>query len=220
MKERIVKPFGVIERIDYGFTTTDFNFNLFFKNKEFVTLKQIHSDIVLLADRNEENLREGDGVISLKRGLYSVVKTADCYPLLFYDIEQGFSGFLHVGWRGLYKRIIKKFVEKLEQRGFCIKESTFFLIGPGICGNCYEVGEDVYELFYEENFCSSCFRKKNKGNKFFLDIKNGIYSELNLVGVNKRNIYDSKICNFENHHFYSYRRGDKGKRIYSFIAVL
>ena len=218
MNESIAKPFGEIYGVDYGFTKISFDFDDFFKNKEYVTLKQVHSNTVYFINNKEKDIREGDGIFTTKKNLYSAIKTADCYPLLFYDLEQRFSGALHIGWRGLSKRIILSLYKTLSINGFSIKSTTKFLIGPGICGKCYEVGKELNKIFSKIDLFKNCLKEKN--SKYYLDIKCGIINELLSVGVKVQNIYNSKICNFESKDFFSYRRGDKGKRIYSFIAIL
>ncbi len=218
MDELIERPFGKILGIDYGFTKIPFDFDSFFKDKEYVTLKQVHSNVVHFINDEEKDLHEGDGIFTTRKNLYSIIKTADCYPLLFYDLEQGFSGALHVGWKGLSKRIIVSLYKIISSNGFSIKSTTKFLIGPGICGKCYEVGKELNKIFTRVDLFKNCVKEKN--SKYYLDIRCGIMNELLNLGVENKSIYDSKICNFESEDFFSYRRGDKGKRIYSFIAIL
>ena len=78
---------------------------------EFSTLKQIHSDRVLIADRPGA-LGEGDALVTHHPDLAVSIRTADCYPILLADAKNRAVAAIHAGWRGTAAGIIQKTLEK------------------------------------------------------------------------------------------------------------
>jgi Uncharacterized conserved protein len=84
------------------------------------TLKQIHSDRVVLLD--EEIQEEGDAIITTRKNFPIGVRTADCVPLAF--LGERAVGVVHAGWRGIKAGIVERFLEKflpIERAHFAAK---------------------------------------------------------------------------------------------------
>lgn len=120
------------------------------KPEQCAMMKQIHSDIVLAATRSlSEESAEGfsacDGLIAAPNGKIDTlgVKTADCVPILLYDVKNGFAAALHAGWRGTVVGIAEKAVRKMRALG--ADGRIIAAIGPRIGVCCYEVGRTVYD---------------------------------------------------------------------------
>ena len=204
------------ENYEIGFSNKYFDFSDFFKGKQYAILKQVHSDIVLNVEEPFSG-REGDGLITDKENIYLIIKTADCYPLIFYNKEADFIGAVHSGWRGTYKNIIKSFKKKALEYApeTMVKKYTKIIVGPGICGNCYEIKEDVLLFFKEAGFKDNIFKIKDK--KIFLDVRKAIHHRLLAEGFKSENIDDINLCTFEDNSLFSYRKNKTDKRLYNFI---
>jgi len=70
------------------------------------TLRQIHSDIVVYADR-DGCLAEGDALLSDTPGRLIGVKTADCLPILLVDERRRAVAAVHAGWRGAVTGVVQ-----------------------------------------------------------------------------------------------------------------
>lgn len=81
---------------------------------------------------------EADAVITDTPGLLIAVRTADCVPILV--VGDGVVGAIHAGWRGLAAGVIPA---AMEQMRFC--GALTAVVGPSICQDCYEVGEEVVD---------------------------------------------------------------------------
>ncbi len=121
-----------------------------------VTLRQIHSDIVRIADGPHRRAsREpdgalrlgGDALITARPGLLLVVQTADCLPILLVDPEQRVVANVHAGWRGTLARIVAKTIGQMQARFGVEPRRLRAAIGPGIHACCYEVGREIYERY-------------------------------------------------------------------------
>ena len=196
---------------------TDLPFKIFFSAKSgrqmveslglkpIAHLKQVHSAIIYRVDNELDAELEGDGLISNSPDLYLAVKVADCYPVFLLDPVNKAFGVVHAGWRGSYKGIVKLAVQKMGSEFGTKPENLFVVIGPGICGSCYEVSHDVAAKFD--------FGVVQKDGHIYLDLNAFNIHELNEIGVPRPNILDSPFCTYEREDlFWSYRRHGQRKR--------
>ncbi len=176
----------------------------------FYTMDQVHGNRVQwIRDAKDgiNEVKECDGLVTTEEGVGLCVLTADCVPLLFSSLNSPLKGVLHCGWRGLEKGIINRLFVLLELEGFNHPEELFFVIGPSICGNCYEVGREF------ERYSLSRFLER-KGGKLHLSLQKVIKERLSERGVLEENIKLIPFCTYENADlFYSYRKGDKERQV-------
>lgn len=88
-----------------------------------------------------------DGHATSSAGVLMTVTVADCTPVYLIDPAQGGMALLHAGWRGASSRILERGVRLLAGRTGADVEELVMHCGVGICGNCYEVGSEVFEAF-------------------------------------------------------------------------
>lgn len=89
---------------------------------------------------------EADAQVSTMRSHALGMFAADCLPVLLADDEAGVIGAAHCGRRGLMQGVIDKTVEAMCAKGAQASRMTAIL-GPCICGDCYEVGEEIARDF-------------------------------------------------------------------------
>ena len=80
---------------------------------------------------------EADGQVVAEGGVAGLVFVADCLPVALRG--PGGVAMLHCGWRGLAAGIVAKGVEAVG--------ATDAAIGPGIGPCCFEVGDEVLDVF-------------------------------------------------------------------------
>jgi YfiH family protein len=129
-----------------------------------VTLRQIHSNRVVLADAaqagRERPLKAGapsdrssslgckaDGLMTDEPGLLLGVQTADCVPVLVADRKRRAVAAFHAGWRGTVQRIVESGVGRMRLEFGSQPEDLMAAIGPGIGACCYAVGDEVLSGF-------------------------------------------------------------------------
>jgi hypothetical protein len=171
------------------------------------TLKQIHSNLVLLAD-HPGLVGEGDALITREPGLAVSIRTADCYPILLADTRNRAIAAIHAGWRGTAMQIVLKTLEKMKSEFATQPSDVFAAIGPGIGVCCYEVGEDVSSQF-------------GFAVRTHLDLASENRKQLESVGVPAQNIEALGVCTFcDAERFFSYRREkEKAGRMTSFVML-
>lgn len=112
-------------------------------------LDQVHSADVVTADGIGWGGAAGptaDASVSPDGSQPLAVLVADCLPVLFVDGLTGATAAAHAGRRGLLDGVLENTVDALEALRPAGARGTFGMkawIGPGVCGRCYEVPEDM-----------------------------------------------------------------------------
>jgi len=174
-------------------------------DKDIYTLKQTHSDRVILLENIKTEQKEGDAIITTLRGVKIGVRTADCVPIAL--LGSNAVGVIHAGWRGLKSGIIEKAIRVFE-RFEEIKDLTAFL-GPSARACCYQVGEEFKELFLRIHY---------KNGAFFLDTQEEALAQLKSLGVRK--VVRLSSCTICNTKYPSYRRDKTKERLITYAMLL
>lgn len=206
-------------------------------SKALVTLRQIHSDIIHRIDVAPVEPLHGDGLITATPGLLIAIQTADCLPVILVDPKHHAVGVFHAGWRGTVKRIVEKGVGQMTLHFGSRSRDLKAVIGPGIQGCCYEVGEEVRTKFESQfAYADKLFREVKDSDpvrekypllfmtmrapghseeklpkRIYLDLVEANRQQLLAAGVPKKNIEASPLCtNCNTDLLFSYR-AEKGK---------
>jgi polyphenol oxidase len=83
-------------------------------------------------------LPEADAVVTVGTGAAAGVLVADCVPVLLADPARDVVAAVHAGRRGLAAGVLSAAVEAMERWG-ARRDHLAAVIGPAICGACYEV---------------------------------------------------------------------------------
>lgn len=180
----------------------------------------------------ERDYRDVDGLISNVPGLVLCVFWADCIPVLLLDPVRRAVGAVHSGWRGTVGKIAARAVREMGEAYGSNPEDIIAAVGPGICGDCYEVSEDVAEAFQEafpsEKARDSVVRPAMpspsgnfSGRKYYVDLWEANRLILMEAGLLERNIHISGICTKCNPDvFFSHRQmGERRGLNAAFLAL-
>jgi hypothetical protein len=120
------------------------------RDTPLVTLRQIHSNVLVLAGTQEaarELPNKADGLLTDQPGLLLGIQTADCIPVLVADRKRRAAAAFHAGWRGTVKRIVESGIGRMRLEFGSCPEDLVAAIGPCIGACCYAVGEEVLSSF-------------------------------------------------------------------------
>ena len=182
--------------------------NLDIKNAAFQN--QMHTSNVAVITKGskfvgkidkEDVIQNNDAMITNEKNIIITAWGADCTPVYFYDKENKVIALAHSGREGTKKNIVKNVIEKLINRYSSNPKYIIAVLGPGICGNCYQINNKIATEFESEFIFEN-----DKG--IFLDIKKKIKRQLNEMGI--KIVADTNICTKCDERFYSYRREGKG----------
>ena len=94
------------------------------------------------------------------------VLTADCVPIILYDVKSQTIGCIHAGWKGAFSGIIENTIKKFKKINS--KNKIFACIGPCIGKRSYEVDLKFFKKFVNKSkYSKKYFSKKSKKKKFF-----------------------------------------------------
>lgn len=179
--------------------------------KDFLPLQfmsQEHGSEIFTVSEVSDKAPIADALFTRTSGIGLAVMVADCIPLLMYS-EIAVAA-VHVGRRGLMNRIAEKVIEKFKESG---SEPIYAILGPSICGKCYEVSEDIYlEVTRDYPLASS----RSENGKLSLDLTKALIDVLVSHGVIVEN---ESTCTVENATLFSYRRDGITGRQAGLIAL-
>ncbi|MDQ3394833.1 MAG: peptidoglycan editing factor PgeF [Bacteroidota bacterium] len=133
---------------------------------------QVHMDRIVNVGKatSKEELLETDGLITNEPGVCIAVLAADCVPIILYDKKNRAIAAIHSGWRGTVAKILEKALLKMHQDFGTEGQDLIACIGPSICLESYEVGEDVARQFYNVFGMDSGVVEPQPGNKAKVDL--------------------------------------------------
>lgn len=153
-----------------------------------------------------------DGLVTSLRDVMLITSHGDCNALYFYDPVQQVIGLAHSGWKGTLRGIGAEMIRIMKEEYACQPEDMVVGIGPALCQDCFEVDEDVAQMFYEKKEIWRAFAYQ-RGVKHYIDLKAIVRDMVMAAGVRPKNIHDMKLCTKcvpGEELFFSYRR-QKGK---------
>ena len=183
---------------------------------DLIMPRQTHSCRVAVIDdqfrsldiaKQEAALEGVDALVTKLHGIVIGVNTADCVPIVLADSKAGVVAVAHAGWRGTVGRIAAKTVEEMCSQGACA-DRIQATMGPCICQDCFEVGDEVVEAFNKAHFNLESIVKRNAGTgKAHIDLRPANQAVLTAAGVPVENIVLSQHCSrCEHDRFFSARR--------------
>ena len=179
--------------------------------KKIILTHQIHSNRFNFISKSSSLKKKfvGDALITDLINTPIGILTADCVPILVYDINKNTIAAIHAGWKGAYKGIIRKVINFLKKRGSKTKD-IIAVIGPCISFENYEVKKDFQNKFLKKNRKNKIFFKIRK-NKIYFDLNKFVYSELKMLKIKNIDIIQKDTFQIKN-NFFSARRSIKLKQ--------
>lgn len=167
----------------------------------------------IVSPRDYENV---DGLMTDELGIALVTYYADCVPLLFLDPVHHVIGLAHSGWKGTVGRMGENMVAAMAETYGSRPADMVAAIGPSICRECYEVGEEVAERFWQlfggRESCGGIVVQGKTEGKYQLDLWLANRRILEEAGIPGDSISVTDICTCHNSSYLFSHRGSKGHR--------
>lgn len=170
---------------------------------------QVHSRDVLITNRPrplDQPHQKADAIVTDRPEITLFMRFGDCVPILFYDPRRHVVAMAHAGWQGTVARIVQATVETMQSGYGCNPADVLAGIGPSICADHYEVGEDVMTR------AQDCFGSETgevlqtRGEKTCFDLWKANRLILMQAGLREDHIQISGICTAANPtDWYSHR---------------
>lgn len=141
-----------------------------------------------------------DALVTRTPGIVLSVLVADCVPLLMWDDTVGVVAAVHAGRRGVRLHIADEALRTMQSLG-ASPSTVQALIGPAICGTCYEVPAEM-QADVEAHAPGSV--STTAAGTPGLDLRAGLVQQLRSAGVSAIGV--DPRCTYEDLDLFSYRR--------------
>jgi YfiH family protein len=202
---------GVYESLNFGFHVDD-DPAAVAANRALLGdtqfMNQVHGNDVVVVDHVLEQEPTCDALITTTKGISLAVMVADCIPLLL--ISQEAVAAVHVGRAGLVNKVAIRALHQMRTLGAI---EVHAILGPSICGKCYEVPFDMQQDVIAEN--PRAFSTTLHGTPA-LNLPAGLIADLSAEGVS----YEaSSICTKEDPLYFSHRRDNPTGRFAGVVSL-
>jgi YfiH family protein len=202
---------GVYDSLNFGFHVGDDSAAVaanraLLGNTQF--MNQVHGNDVVVIDQVLDHEPTCDALITTTAGVSLAVMVADCIPLLL--ISEKVVAAVHVGRAGLVNKVAIKTLEQMRALGAI---DIHAILGPSICGRCYEVPLHMQQEVVATHPASLSTTSKETPA---LDLPAGLIAELIAQGLT----YEaSPICTQEDPLYYSHRRDNPTGRFAGVVSL-
>jgi YfiH family protein len=159
-------------------------------------MSQVHGNRVAVIEEVTDETPTADSLVTGIPGITLAVMVADCIPLLLTSRQA--VAAVHVGRRGLVNSVAIKTIEVMREMG---AQDISAIIGPAICGQCYEVSADIHREVVT-NFPMADSRSKS--GALALDLPKALSAVLQSAGISIDT--SQSACTVESADLFSYRR--------------
>lgn len=173
----------------------------------------------LPASERQQRLEGFDAIMTDITEVCIGVSTADCIPLLIYDMQHHAVSAIHAGWRGTVARIAEKTIAAMTAAYGTRPEQLRAQIGPGIGLDSFEVGDEVYETFLHADFNMPAISRHE--GKWHINLPECNRQQLIATGIPPESISVSQTCTFlhSDHYFSARKMGIQSGRIFTGIIM-
>jgi len=174
----------------------------------FVWMEQVHGRTVgVVEEPVTEPVEATDALVTATPGLALAVLVADCVPVLLGDPAAGVVGAVHAGRVGARVGVLPAAVKAMIELG-AEPSRMEALLGPAICGECYEVPSEMAADVANHLPGSAA---KTRSGTVGIDLRAGLWEQLAELGVGKVGV--DPRCTVEDETLFSYRRQGTTGRI-------
>ena len=177
--------------------------------KKLFLMHQTHSNKAIIINKRNKNLKRfnSDALITKEKDVSLGVVTADCVPIILYDIKNQIIGCIHAGWKGALSGIVENTIKKF--RKLNSKNKIFASIGPCIGKKSYEVDEDFYKKFMLKSKKNRIYFSKKGSIKKLFNLRKFVNDKLTKLNIRVDHVDRDTFK--EKSNFFSYRISQKSQ---------
>jgi polyphenol oxidase len=182
--------------------------------QRLVWMEQVHSRTVTVIDGPRlQPVPASDALVTAEPRLAVAALVADCVPVLLADPARKVVAAVHAGRVGARAGVLPAALEAMRRIGARI-EGVEVLLGPSVCGQCYEVPDQMQVEVEARLPGSACRTRRGTAG---LDLRAGLWRQLAAAGVARIGV--DPRCTIEDPALYSYRRDGVTGRLAALIWI-
>ena len=171
-----------------------------------VHARQVHGARVLQHTALPEGMliagQDADGHCTREPGILLTVSVADCVPVSIVSTQPQAVAMVHAGWRGVAAGALEAGIDTLRACG-AGPDSMWVHLGPAICGQCYEVGPEVFDAL-----------RMDMPADRMLDMRAVLSARATRAGVPAEHVTSSAWCTrCDDSMLFSHRAGSTGRQL-------
>jgi YfiH family protein len=175
-------------------------------------MNQRHGSNVVVVDGPwQEGPAEADALVTTSTDCALAVLVADCTPVLLVDRIAGVAAAVHAGRPGMMSGIVGRAVDAMTDLG---ARSISAVVGPSVCGRCYEVPEAMRTQAARISLVASAVSWQGTPA---IDVAAGVVEQLRARSVAVQWIAG---CSRESEELFSYRRRHRTGRCAGVVRLL
>lgn len=180
--------------------------------------RQIHgARVISVSSKMGDLVEEADAFVTTEPNVVCAVATADCLPVLIWDVRERVVAAVHAGWRGVAAQIVPETIAYIRDE---FPDSDLRVaMGPAMAASCYEVGDEVVTACGKTVSDIASYLTATRPGHHLIDLKGIVVEQLERHGITSNCIEDTAICTHCNSQYASFRRGDRQERQYSWIVI-
>jgi len=193
-----------------------------FDPQKLVLTHQTHTANVRVVGRDDagkgycvdRGYTDVDGLVTNEPEITLACFGSDCVQLLAADPGRKVIGCAHSGLRGTVADIGGNLIRTMQKQFGSNPADILTVVGPSICGDCYEVSEDVithFEQVYPAETHGRLFYRKENG-KYQLDLWQACALNFEQAGVAPAHICMTDLCTRCNPQLLFSHRIQKGRQ--------
>jgi YfiH family protein len=143
-------------------------------------LNQVHGNEVYTCNSQSDFSQisfepKADASITTSSRIVLAIMTADCLPVVFAAFDHSGNALgvaaAHAGWRGLFSGVLQAAAKSLRLACSAPVDHIKIWMGPAIGPSSFEVGQDVYDAFVNQNLANQFgFSRGINPNKYLANI--------------------------------------------------
>ena len=166
-------------------------------------MNQVHGNRIVIIESVTDEIPTADALVTGIPGVTLAVMVADCIPLLLSSNEA--VAAVHVGRKGLVNGVAIRTLALMRDMG---ATAISAIIGPAICGKCYEVSEEIFNEVVDLHPLAA---SRRGDGSFALDLPRALTGLLVNEDVS---VSHEGNCTVEDSQLFSYRRdGVTGRQV-------
>lgn len=135
--------------------------------------------------------------------------TADCLPIVLYDVEHRVLSLIHAGFRWQDAGIIDRSFEILKERYGSDPKALLVYLGDCVSEEHYRWDENIFKHINSDSWIYKTLENDGKGNidkQYRINLREAAKQNLKALGVLDSNIVDSGIDCYSNKNYFSHVR--------------
>jgi hypothetical protein len=188
-----------------------------------VVLRPTHGDTILRVGRNErggirdeEDVLEGEALMTDEHDTFLFLLTADCFPIVYYDPRRSAIALAHAGWRPVDLQLSASVAVQMKKAFDSSPADIEVYMGPGIRKESYIVEEPSQK---NDPKWRPYLLSAGETN-YAVDLPNFITNQLLDAGITQAHITMSNVDTYRSQNQFSHYRAKRSGELEGRFATV